>query len=114
MTGNHWGILINAPSIDASGNIIRANTIHDNGRAGIAILGTSAGNTVENNDATGNGLLNLAPSLAFDLFAALAGQNTWRNNQGRANFTASAAAVTGMAAAVAAEAFAAGGCMAPQ
>jgi len=107
---NHWGININTPAADAGANIIRNNTIHDNGRAGIAILSlTARGNTVENNNATGNGLLNLAPSLRFDLFAASPADNTWRNNQGVANFGASS---TGTLA-IAAGAFGPDGCMGP-
>jgi parallel beta-helix repeat protein len=104
---NHWGILINAPSIDATANIIRSNTVRDNGRAGVGILGTAVANIVENNNVTGNGLLNLAPSLRFDLFAAVPANNTWRDNQGNANFSAASASP----AATYAEAFAPGGCM---
>ena len=66
---------------------------------------------MENNNATGNGLLNLAPSLRFDLFAANPLENLWRNNQGNANFTV--ASIATMAAAIAAEAFGPGGCMGP-
>lgn len=110
MLRNHWGILINAPSIDATANIIRNNIVRDNGRAGVGILGTGRGNTVENNNVTGNGLLNLAPSLRFDLFAAVPANNTWRNNQGSANFTASSLSTV---AALAEEAFSPGGCMGP-
>ena len=62
-----------------------------------------------NNNATGNGLLNLAPSLRFDLFAANLLENSWRNNSGTANLTASSVAIA--AATVAAEAFGPGGCM---
>lgn len=105
---NHWGILINAPSVDATANLIRSNAVHDNGRAGIGILGTARGNTVQDNDATGNGRLDLAPSLRFDLFAALPLENAWRNNRGNANFTASSAVGD-----LVAEAFAPGGCMGP-
>ena len=107
---NHWGILINSPSTDATANTISGNTVHDNGRAGIAILSlTARGNSVTNNNATGNGLLNLAPSLRFDLFAANLLENSWRNNSGAANFTTSSMAIA--AAAVAAEAFGPAGCM---
>lgn len=107
---NHWGILINAPSANATTNLIRNNTVHDNGRAGIAILSlTASGNTVENNNVTGNGLLNLAPSLRFDLFAAgPPSDNVWRNNQGTLNFTATSQTNT-----IIAEALAPGGCMGP-
>ena len=72
---------------------------------------TARGNSVTNNNATGNGLLNLAPSLRFDLFAANLLENSWRNNSGGANFTASSVAIA--AASVVAEAFGPGGCMGP-
>ena len=112
MLRNHWGILINTPSAEATANTIRGNTLHDNGRAGIAILSSTArANTVENNNATGNGLLNLAPSLRFDLFAANPLENVWRNNQGNPSFAATSVAT--MAAAMVAEAFGPGGCMGP-
>ena len=113
MLRNHWGILINAPSADATANLIRANIVHANGRAGVAILGTASGNTVDGNDATGNGLLSLAPSLRFDLFGAVPGNNTWRNNQGTANFAqgGAAAQVAADMSAITAEAFGTGGCM---
>lgn len=110
MLRNHWGILINAPAAGATANLIRSNTVRDNGRAGIGILSlTAVGNSVLNNDARGNGLLNLAPSLRFDLFAAGSpNDNVWSGNQGNANF-----ATAGATAVIAAEAFAAGGCMGP-
>ena len=82
--------------------------VRANGRAGIAILGTSSGNSVENNDASGNGLLNLAPSLQFDLFAAVPGANLWRNNQGTSNVGQTALTAADLAAA-----FGPGGCMSP-
>ena len=94
--------------------MIRNNRIRDNGRAGIAAVGVASGNTIEGNDATGNALLNLAPSLLFDLFDAPPLDNTWRNNQGRFNFTAAGSAVAPQAQLVVAEAFSAGGCLARQ
>ncbi len=97
MIGNHWGILINVGSADATANLIQGNRLHANGRAGIAILGTASGNTVQNNAATGNGLLNLAPSLRFDLYAAAPVANTWRDNEGSSNFGTSGASATATA-----------------
>lgn len=74
---------------------------------------------MESNDATGNGLLNLAPSLLFDLFDAPPLNNTWTNNQGRANFGTSAAGLSLAGSALSGsgvldEAFSAGGCLAGQ
>ena len=84
------------------------------GRAGIAALGVASGNTIEGNDATGNALLNLAPSLLFDLFDAPPLDNTWRNNQGRSNFATSSAVTSAQAQMVLADAFSADGCLAPR
>lgn len=112
MTGNHWGILLNT-SAGNFGNTIRNNRVRDNGRAGIAAVGLATGNTIEGNDATGNALLNIAPSLLFDLFDAPPLDNTWRNNQGRFNFPASASLTPAQAHMVMGEAFTAGGCLAP-
>ncbi len=113
MTGNHWGILVQNFAGN-SGNIIRNNRVTGNGRAGIAALGLASGNTIEGNNATGNALLNIAPSLLFDLFDAPPLDNTWRNNQGRFNFATSAAVSSAQAEMVLAEAFSAGGCLAPR
>ena len=86
MLRNGWGILF-TPISASSGNIIRSNRIHEGPRAGIALRGQSAGNVIEDNDVTGNGLNNLAPSLRFDLFDdSIGGGNTWRRNSGRSNF----------------------------
>lgn len=110
VTGNHWGILVNNFAGN-SGNTIRSNRVRGNGRAGIAALAAATGNTIQDNDAQGNGLLNITPSLLFDLFDAGALDNIWQNNQGRFNFaTGNAANATSQ---VAAEAFSAGGCLAP-
>lgn len=73
----------------------------------------ASGNTIEGNDATGNALLNLAPSLLFDLFDASPLDNTWRNNQGRFNFSTTSAVRSAQAEMVLGEAFGAGGCLAP-
>jgi len=110
VTGNHWGILI-GNFAGNSGNTIRNNRVRNNGRAGIAALGLATGNTIEGNDATGNALLNIAPSLLFDLFDAPPFDNTWRNNQGRANFASTSTLTGAQAAAVMAEAYGPGGCL---
>lgn len=96
-----------------SGNIIRNNRVTRNGRAGIAALGLATGNIIEGNQATGNALLNLAPSLLFDLFDAPPLDNTWRNNDGRFNFPSSAAVSAAQSEALVSEAFGPGGCLAP-
>jgi len=57
-------------------------------------------------------LLNLAPSLLFDLFDASPLDNTWRNNQGRFNFATSSVVTSAQAEMILAEAFSAGGCLA--
>ena len=58
-------------------------------------------------------MLNIAPSLLFDLFDAPPLDNTWRNNQGRFNFAASGVVASAQAEMVLGEAFSAGGCLAP-
>lgn len=73
----------------------------------------ASGNTIEGNDATGNALLNLAPSLLFDLFDAPPLDNNWRNNQGRPNFVTASSVTSAQAQMVLGEAFSAGGCLAP-
>lgn len=82
-----------------------------NGRAGIAALGLATGNTIEGNQATGNALLNLAPSLLFDLFDAPPLDNTWQNNQGRFNFASTSSLSATDMAVVMADAFGGGGCL---
>ena len=76
------------------------------------MLAAANGNTLEANDARGNGLLNIGPSLLFDLFDAPPLDNTWRNNQGSFNF-ASVGGASARVDAVLAEAFEPGGCLAP-
>ena len=109
VTGNHWGILL-GNFAGNSGNIIRNNRVSGNGRAGIAALGLATGNTIEGNNAVGNALLNIAPSLLFDLFDAPPLDNTWQNNTGRFN-VAAAASTTSPTASLIGEAFTAGGCL---
>ncbi len=111
MTGNHRGILV-GNFAGNSGNIIRNNRVTGNGRAGIAALGLATGNTIDGNQAAGNALLNLGPSLLFDLFDAPPLDNTWLNNQGRFNFS-SGSSSTAAEMALLAEAFSPGGCLAP-
>ena len=112
MTGNHWGILV-GNFAGNSGNIIRNNRVRNNGRAGIAALALATGNTIEGNDATGNALLNIGPSLLFDLFDAPPFDNTWRNNQGQANFVSGTTVTAAAADMVVAEAYGPGGCQGP-
>lgn len=69
------------------GNEIKQNRIHGGARAGVAVRGPSNGNFVEQNDATGNGLANLAPSGRFDLFdSEIPPDNVWERNKGTSNF----------------------------
>lgn len=81
---NHWGIHLTGGS---SGNRVSGNRTHENGRAGIGARATASGNVIEQNQATGNARLDLAPSGGFDLFDEGPLDNEWRANQGRANMT---------------------------
>jgi parallel beta-helix repeat protein len=83
---NHWGIQLQGSV--AAGNLVIANQSHENGRAGIAALAGAHGNFIIENDATGNGTLNSAPSFTFDLFDTSAPTvvNTWLRNTGTPNF----------------------------
>ena len=91
--------------------MIRNNRVRANGRAGIGVQPLASGNTIRDNDAQGNGLLNIAPSFNFDLFDAGALDNVWQNNQGRANFASSSTMTAAELRAVFSEAFGAGGCL---
>ena len=82
-----------------------------NGRAGIGVQPAASGNTIRDNDAQGNGLLNIAPSFNFDLFDAPPLDNVWQNNVGRANFASSSTMTAAQLKAVFSEAFGAGGCL---
>ena len=82
---NAWGILL-GPSGGPMGNFIGQNRSHENPRAGIALRGDADDNVVQQNNATGNGLLDLSPSFEFDLFDGSTGENTWLRNKGTANF----------------------------
>jgi parallel beta-helix repeat protein len=86
VVGNAWGIRIGFAGTSI-GNLVAQNRAHENQRAGIAVVGTSnAGNFIRQNNATGNGLANITPTFAFDLFDEGAVDNTWVRNQGRSSF----------------------------
>jgi hypothetical protein len=79
-----WGLQINGNS---TGNVIARNYARDHTRAGVHLTGGANGNLVVENNAVGNGLENLAPSMTFDLFSnPAAGTNAWLRNKGTANF----------------------------
>lgn len=83
---NGWGILL-GPAGAASENRVAQNRVHQNRRAGISLFAEAFGNSVLQNNATGNGLLNLAPSGTVDLFdASVPPDNVWARNQGTSNF----------------------------
>lgn len=87
---NAWGILLPGERVSgdppvitpdtSTGNVIAQNRVHGNARAGIAVRNGTSGNFILQNNAKGNGLENLGPSLTSDLFGDL--DNTWQNNQG--------------------------------
>jgi parallel beta-helix repeat protein len=79
VTGNDWGITIGAQPDSA--NLVANNRVHDNRRGGIVVYGQH--NRVENNDATGNSLVNLMPNCGLDLAEFRETDNTWLNNRGR-------------------------------
>lgn len=89
LLANDWGVFISANS---NGNLVVENVAHNHDGAGVAVLLGDA-NVISENDATGNGLANVAPSLGFDLFdsptlpaGAPPVNNTWVDNLGTANF----------------------------
>ena len=88
VSGGMWGIQI-GNSGDNAFNVIQFNDIHDNGRAGVGLFASAHDNIVEGNDATGNGLENIDPSLGFDLWDEGALDNSWVDNLGTTNFTPS-------------------------
>jgi hypothetical protein len=61
--------------------------VHDNQRAGIAIMSAASGNTVVYNDARDNNLSGLPPCYHCNLFDMSVGGNTWDNNLGTFNGT---------------------------
>ena len=88
---NHgWGILVARPAGTApiTGTVIAQNRIHENARAGIAIMGPASRNLIRQNNATGNSRagFTLAPCYPFDLFDELPVDNVWERNQGTSNF----------------------------
>ena len=83
---NAWGIRIgNSLTNFNTGNLVAGNIIHEHARAGVTVRVASAGNFIRDNDATGNGRANLAPTLTFDLFDEGPEDNTWQRNQGTSN-----------------------------
>lgn len=80
---NGWGIQIGPGSND---NRVVQNRSHENQRAGVVVLDSGSNNFIGQNNARGNGLANIMPSFAFDLFDAGILNNTWRNNKGTSNF----------------------------
>ncbi|MDA1219772.1 MAG: right-handed parallel beta-helix repeat-containing protein [Chloroflexi bacterium] len=80
---NGWGIQVGAGS---NGNRVIRNESHENQRAGVVTLDSATDNVIVRNDATGNGLADVAPSGTFDLFDQGDLNNIWRNNQGSSNF----------------------------
>jgi parallel beta-helix repeat protein len=75
------------PVIEApiTGILVAHNRLHDNQRAGIAIMGSATGNTVVHNDARDNNLSGLAPCRRCNLFDNSIGRdggNIWDKNLG--------------------------------
>jgi parallel beta-helix repeat protein len=78
-----WGIRI-GPGGAHTGNLVARNRVQQHVRAGISVRGPSGGNLIFQNDATGNGIGNLAPSLQMDLYdESTATPNVWQKNRGR-------------------------------
>ena len=63
-----------------SANTVHDNRVHANQRAGIAVQGQH--NRLERNDASGNGLKNIAPTCRFDLMDFSGIDNVWIDNAG--------------------------------
>jgi parallel beta-helix repeat protein len=78
VSGGYWGISLN--SSPDSANVVRNNRVHGTQRAGISVWGQQ--NTIENNDAAGNGLANMTPSCRLDMMDFDVIDNTWTNNVG--------------------------------
>lgn len=85
VTGGHWGIQL-GPAGDNAFNTIQLNEVHNNSRAAIAMLISAHDNTIEQNDGTGNGFENIAPSYNFDLMDRGELNNIWISNLGTANY----------------------------
>ncbi len=75
------------------------------------MLANASGNTIQDNDAQGNAVLGIAPSLSFDLFDAPPLNNTWQNNTGRFNFASGSTLTAAGLQTIVGEAFSPGGCM---
>ena len=78
VSGSDWGIQIG--SSPDSANVVQGNRVHGNRRAAIAVWGQH--NRLDANDATGNGLGNLAPSCSADMMDWGALDNDWSGNSG--------------------------------
>jgi parallel beta-helix repeat protein len=84
---NGRGVVMTRPVIEApiTGILVAHNRLHDNQRAGIAIMGSATGNTVVHNDARDNNLSGLAPCRRCNLFDNSIGRdggNIWDKNLG--------------------------------
>jgi len=75
-----WGVGIFGPTPNV-GNVIQQNVFHTNHRSAVHIFEPSNGNFILDNDATGNGLLHLAPSGRFDLWDDPPLNNRWQGNR---------------------------------
>lgn len=80
---NGWGIQVGGGSND---NKVLQNRSHKNARAGVVVLDSGSNNLIGQNNARGNGLENVTPSLDYDLFDQGVLNNTWVNNKGKSNF----------------------------
>jgi len=78
VSGGYWGISLSSSPDTA--NVVRNNRVHGTQRAGISVWGQR--NTIEDNDATGNGLANMTPSCRLDMMDFDVIDNTWTNNAG--------------------------------
>ena len=82
---SYWGVLITGAK-PGTGNRVAQNRCHECLRAGVAVLEPHHDNFILQNNCTGNGLANLAPSGTSDLFDDLPVNNIWGRNQGTSNF----------------------------
>jgi len=82
-TDGDWGFLLNGAS---AGNLIANNYLRRHTRAGISAAGGAIDNSFVLNQAEGNGLANVAPSMGFDIFQDAASSNAFSGNKGRSNF----------------------------
>jgi hypothetical protein len=95
---NGRGVVIQRPLAQApiTGILVAHNRVHDNQRAGIAIIGGATNNIVMHNDARENNLSATGPSFHCNLFDNSVGRNggnTWANNLGTFGIPGSACAM---------------------